>query len=155
MESILFLLLLGAFVKLCLFRNGMNDEEENNPDGDLEFLSVTEQLERVNKIKDRLQTVENIITDVTICRPDECVKYITISCPTVSGMREYDFMVDGDNQTTEKLLSLLYDERKNLRTSLQTETQKLAERCNANCNANDKKSTFLRGGECLDGREIL
>lgn len=153
MAVIFYGLILFGFVKLCQSRNSQTDEDKQT--GDLEFLSVTEQLDRVNQIRDKLQTIENIITDVTVCKPDECVKYITVSCPAVSGMREYDFMVDGENKTTEKVLALLYDERKNLRTSLQIETQKLADRCNRNCNANNEKSAFLRGGEYLDRREIL
>lgn len=153
MAVIFYGLILFGFVKLCQLRNSRTDEDKQT--GDLEFLSVTEQLDKVNKIRDRLQTVENIITDVTICKPDECVKYITVSCPAVSGVREYDFIVDGENATTEKVLALLYDERKNLRTSLQIETQKLADRCNGNCNADNEKSAFLRGGEYLDRREIL
>lgn len=153
MAVIFYGLILFGFIKLCQLRNSQTDEDKQT--GDLEFLSVTEQLDKVNKIRDRLQTVENIITDVTICKPDECVKYITVSCPAVNGVRECDFMVDGENATTEKVLALLYDERKSLRTSLQIETQKLADRCNGNCNANNEKSAFLRGGEYLDRREIL
>ncbi|MDE6781366.1 MAG: hypothetical protein K2J40_07910 [Ruminococcus sp.] len=154
MGVIFYGLILFAFVKLCQWRNSLPDAKEDIT-GDIEFLSVTEQLDKVNDIRDRLQTIENIITDVTVCRPDECIKYITVSCPTVTGEREYNFMVDGENGTTEKFLALLYDERKNLRTSLQIENQKLAERCNGNCNADNEKSVFMRGGECLDRRKIL
>lgn len=153
MGVIFYGLILFGFIKLCQLRNSQTDEDKQT--GDLEFLSVTEQLDRVNQIRDKLQTIENIITDIMICKPDECVKYITISCPSVNSVREYDFMVDGENATTEKVLALMYDERKNLRTSLQIETQKLADRCNGNCNANSEKSAFLRGGEYLDRREIL
>ncbi|MDE6093007.1 MAG: hypothetical protein K2G14_07930, partial [Ruminococcus sp.] len=154
MSVIFYGLILYAFVKFCQWRNSLPDTKEDIT-GDIEFLSVTEQLDKVNGIRDRLQTIENIITDVTVCRPDECIKYITVSCPTVTGEREYNFMVNGENATTEKILALLYDERKNLRTSLRIETQKLAERCNGNCNADNEKSVFMRGGECLDRREIL
>lgn len=157
MAVIFYGLVLFIFMKLFQLRNSQNESNSADETGnDMEFLSVTEQLEKVNKIRDKLQTIENLITDVTVCKPDECVKYITLRCPTsIGGDREYDFVVDGENRTTEKILALLYDERKNLRTSLQIETQKLAERCNGNCNANNEKSAFLRGGECLDGREIL
>lgn len=153
MNILIYGLILYGFVKFCKWRNAQADGVQTG-DG-VEFLSVSEQVDRVNEVRDRLQTVENIITDITVCTPDECVKYITLSCPTVNGVRECDFMVDGENETTEKVLALLYDERKNLRTSLQIETQKLADRCNGNCNANNEKSAFLRGGEYLDRREIL
>lgn len=155
MGVIFYGLILFGFIKLCQLRNTQTDESGNQSDGDLEFLSVTEQLDRVNQIRNKLQTIENIITDVTVCKPDECVKYITVSSPAVNGVHEYDFMVDGENATTEKFLALLYDERKNLRTSLQIETQKLADRCNVNCNANYKNNTISRGGECFDGHQIL
>ncbi|MDE7137089.1 MAG: hypothetical protein K2O29_01330 [Ruminococcus sp.] len=153
MAVIFYGLILFGFVKLCQLRNSQTDEDKQT--GDLEFLSVTEQLDRVNQIRDKLQTIESIITDVTVCKPDECVKYITVSCPAVNSVREYDFMVDGENETTEKVLALMYDERKNLRISLQVESQKLADRCNGNCNVNNEKSAFLRGGEYFDRREIL
>lgn len=151
MENMLFILLLVAFVKLCLWQNTSQDEKETQI-GDIEFLSVAEQLDKVNQIRDKLQTIENLITDITVCRPNECVKYIALKCPTATGEREHDFMVDGENETTEKVLALLYNERKELRTSLKIESQKLADRCNADCNANCKNNTISRGGECFDRR---
>lgn len=154
MENMLFILLLVAFVKLCLWQNTSQDEKETQI-GDIEFLSVAEQLDKVNQIRDKLQTIENLITDITVCRPNECVKYIALKCPTATGEREYNFMVDGENETTEKVLALLYNERKNLRTSLQIETKKLADRCNANCNANNEKSAFLMGGDNFGRYKIL
>ena len=154
MGVIFYGLVLFIFVKLCQWRNTLPCKQEEN-ENDIEFLSVAEQIDKVNEIRDKLQIIENIITDVTICKPDECIKYITISCPAVNSVREYDFMADGQNETTKKILALLYDERKNLRTSLRNESQKLADRCNANCNANYKNNTISMGGECLDRSQIL
>ena len=152
MSVIFYGLILLLFVKLCQLRNDLTGNHQEEPKEGMEFLSVSEQIDTVDEIRDRLQEVENFITDVEVCNPDECVKYITLKCPTATGEREHDFMVDGENETTQKILALLYGERKELRTSLKIESQKLADRCNADCNANCKNNTISRGGECFDRR---
>ena len=38
-------------------------------DGDIEFQSISEQIEHLNELREQLQTVKEMITDVSICSP--------------------------------------------------------------------------------------
>ena len=81
-----------------------------------------------------------MITDIECCSPEKHQAFIHI----VSGTREFELHIDGENQTTQNLLKTLYAERKKLRTSLSDEIKKMGERCNENCNEIYQKNE--RGG---------
>lgn len=106
-------------------------------DGDIEFQSISEQIEHLNELREKLQTVEEMITDVSICSPDEHEK--VISCEWMNSLGDklrYDLWVDGKNGTSEELLKIAYAERSRLRSALKSEIKKMSERCNENCNEN-------------------
>lgn len=116
----------------------------SDENSDIEFQSISEQIEHLNELREQLQTIEEMITDVSICSPDEHEK--VISCEwmnSIGNKLKYDLWVDGKNSTSEELLKIAYSERRRLRTSLKSEIKKLSERCNENCNENYSLS---RGG---------
>lgn len=109
----------------------------SDENSDIEFQSISEQIEHLNDLREQLQTVEEMITDISICSPDEHEK--VISCEWMSSRGDklrYDLWINGKNSTSEDLLKIAYSERRRLRTSLKAEIKKLSERCNENCNEN-------------------
>lgn len=116
----------------------------SDEDSDIEFQNISEQIEHLNELREQLQTIEEMITDVSICSPDEHEKVISCEWMNSLGNKlKYDLWVDGKNSTSEELLKIAYSERRRLRTSLKSEIKKLSERCNENCNENYSLS---RGG---------
>ncbi len=103
---------------------------KNNVPDKLDFLETKKHINNLNAIRDRLEQVENMITDIESCSPDVHQSFVSI----VSGSRTIDLHIDGENQSTENLLKTLYSERESLRTSLSDEIRNIGGRCNENCN---------------------
>lgn len=109
----------------------------SDENSDIEFQSISEQIEYLNDLREQLQTVEEMITDISICSPDEHEKVISCEWMNSRGNKlRYDLWINGKNSTSEDLLKIAYSERRRLRTSLKSEIKKLSERCNENCNEN-------------------
>lgn len=132
----LFYILLLVFAVKKLFKKDDMPLDRS----DIDFTETKDHISRLNALEDRLEQVENLITDIECCSPDQHQTYITI----LSGTREVRLHIDGDNQSTQDLLKTLYNERKILRTSLSEEIKNYGVRCNEICNENYKK--FERGG---------
>lgn len=144
MEAILGIACLAAIINL-LYKHGNVIQNTGGRNG-MDFTDVSEQIDRVNEIRERLGTIEELITDISICSPDEHHKWIAFEWTSASGKNNrYDIWIDGCNKNTKDILKFVYAERDRLRTSLQTETRKLSERCNGNCNGN--YTVFDRGGQ--------
>lgn len=123
---ILFYILLLAFAVKKLFKkDGMPSDRS-----DIDFAETKDHISRLNALEDRLEQVENMITDIECCSPEKHQTFITVS----SGTREIELHIDGDNQATQDLLKTLYTERKKLRTSLSEEIKNYGVRCNEICN---------------------
>src|SRR5574344_2984176 len=98
---------------------------------DLDFVTISTQLDYINELKDNIQNIENMITEIEICEPAERATSINISMPTNnSGIQIIA------NNSSDEILDLLHKERKKLRSSLANEIQNLKYRCNENCNEN-------------------
>lgn len=144
MEAIFGIACLAAIINF-LYKYG-NDVQSTGGRNDMDFTDISEHIDRVNEIRERLEIIENFITDISVCSPEEHQKYISFEWSNASGRNnKYNICVDGDNKNTKDILKFAYAERNRLRTSLQLETKKLSERCNGNCNGN--YSVFGRGGQ--------
>lgn len=117
-------------------KNDDNSSDRKN----IDFAETKKHIDNLNLLKDRLEQVENMITDIECCSPEKHQTFITVS----SGTREIELHIDGENQTTQNLVKTLYAERKKLRTSLSDEIRIMGGRCNGNCNEIYAKSE--RGG---------
>ncbi|MCM1008299.1 MAG: hypothetical protein NC485_10285 [Ruminococcus flavefaciens] len=126
--------LIYVLYKFCCKFNSTSDN------GRLEFECISEQIERLNNLREQLQTVEKMITDISVCSPDEHEK--VISCEWLNSFGEkqrYDLWIDGKNNNSNELLKIAYSERKRLRSSLLSEIKNLSERCYENNYGNDTK----------------
>lgn len=134
-EKIIYVILLVGFT--YLFFKSMNTSDDKSTDENIEFLSVAEAIDEMNSTKEQLAAIEEMITDVSVCSPDEHGKFI--SCEWMSSLGNklrYDLFVDGNNNTSEELLKIAYSERARLRTLLRQQIRNLSDRCNENCNEN-------------------
>lgn len=124
---ILFYIVLIAYAVKRIY-NTKNDENE-----DINFFSVSEKIEYLNELKQQLDSVEQLITDIELCSPEIREKVIKLEWITSAGeKKEYSLWIDGTSQTTEELFKIAYIERQQLRTSLHLEIKNLSDRCNEN-----------------------
>lgn len=116
-------------------------------DTDVEFETVNERIDYLNQLKQQLVSIEEMITDIESCEPDELEKVLRCEWSNAVGERfSYDLWVDGENLVSKELLRIAYSERQRLRTSLKSEIRNLSDRCNENCNENYAFSES-RGGQ--------
>lgn len=96
METILVLIYCSAVIYgLYKIYNRYYRSDENS---DIEFQSISEQIEHLNELREQLQTVEEMITDISICSPDEHEKVISCEWMNSLGNKfKYDLWVDGKN----------------------------------------------------------
>ena len=97
-------------------------KKEDTPDrNEIDFAETKKHIEKLTALESRLEQVENMITDIECCSPEQHQAFITV----VSGTREIELHIDGENTTTQNLLKTLYAEREKLRTSLSDEIRKM------------------------------
>ncbi len=108
-----------------------------NDDTEIEFDTVNERIDYLNQLKQQLQSIEEMITDIESCQPDELEKVFRCEWSGAVGERfAYDLWVDGESHISKELLKIAYSERQRLRASLKAEIRNLSDRCNENCNEN-------------------
>lgn len=119
MELLLIIFYVAVFTFMIYKSSGKSSEDTD--DRDIDFAEAKKHIEKLNALESRLEQVENLITDIECCSPEQHQTFITV----VSGAREIQLHVDGENQTTQNLLKTLYAEREKLRTSLSDEIRKM------------------------------
>lgn len=117
-------------VVVYLLSRWANASSSSGDKSGMDFTSVSENIDRLNELRERLRVIEELIADVSICSPQEHQKSISFEWTSTSGKKkQYDIWVDGKCQNTKDILKFAYSERDRLRSSLQSETKKLSEQC--------------------------
>lgn len=119
MELLLIIFYVAVFAFMIYKSSGKSSEDTD--DKDVDFSEVKKHIEKLTALESRLEQVENLITDIECCSPEQHQAFIKV----VSGAREIQLHIDGENQTTQNLLKTLYAEREKLRTSLSDEIRKM------------------------------
>jgi len=137
--GITFIFFLG-FVICKVFRKSEdhndNDESETVDDG-IAYNELSDHINSLNSLKENVDRLDDMITNIKICSPDQELKNITISVPDNRGNNvSYKFIVDGEDIVSAYVLEILNAERLKLRSSLNIEARKYSDRCNGNCNGN-------------------
>ena len=133
--KIIYVVIFIGYIYLLIKSAKISDDE--NVDEDIEFLSVADAIDEMNRTKEQLTSIEEMITDVSICSPDEHGKYISCEWMSSNGNKfKYDLLIDGENTATDEMLKIAYSERARLRTLLRQQIRNLGDRCNENCNEN-------------------
>ena len=127
-----------CFLFYKAFHKSGTMSEENDEDYEAEqevsYDSVGVSIDNLNQFKNRLDMIEDMITDIEICAPDQCEKSITIKWSDEKGIcQNYDFWISGDDLNTELILKMAYSERNKLRSLLAKEIMIFSERSNENC----------------------
>ena len=119
MKLLLIIFYVAVFAFMIYKSSGKSSEDTDGRD--IDFAEAKKHIEKLNALENRLEQVENMITDIECCSPEKHQAFIHI----VSGTREIELHIDGENQTTQNLLQTLYAEREKLRTSLSDEIRKM------------------------------
>ena len=99
---------------------------------DIRYVNVEEHIDKLTELKNNLNDVEQMITDVQICTPRERATAFKLYMHTNN--TAVNIIA---NNASENILALLEDERIKLRSALYHEIKKLYDRCNSNSNGNN------------------
>jgi hypothetical protein len=108
-----------------------NNKYEKNID-ELRFMAISEHIDTLSELKNHLNDIEQMITDVQICTPSERATAFKLYMHTNN--TAVDILADS---ASENVLALLFAERQKLRSSLYHEIKNLYDRCNSNSNGNN------------------
>ena len=128
------LLTLGCFILVfkAIARDTYSVQSKSaDEQSDIDFITISTQLDYINDLKDKIQNIENMITEIEICQPEERATAINISMPTNNAGIQIIA-----NNSSDDILDLLHKERQRLRFSLADEIKNLQYRCNGNDNGN-------------------
>lgn len=135
--------IIGLYLAFCVWlsrhdRQNDEPEEQTPPPPEVDYWELSRRIEQLHQTDERLRSVEELITDLELCVPEEHEKSVTIEWVTATGdTRRYDLWIDG-RANTERMLLVAYAERERLHTSLllQLDSMKIGARCNDNVNEN-------------------
>ena len=123
MNTILSLLYLGILgIAVWWFARHTN----NNKQRDANFYRLSGHIDYLNKLKNDLEVIDQLMTDIQLCKPLEREKAIRIEWTSETGENHIcDIWISGSNQASMDMLMLAEHEREDLRTSLLTELEKI------------------------------
>ena len=123
MNTILSLLYLGILgVAVWWFARHTNNDKQR----DANFYLLSGHIDYLNKLKNDLEVIDQLITDIQLCKPLEREKAIRIEWTSETGENHIcDIWISGSNQASMDMLMLAEHEREDLRTSLLTELEKI------------------------------
>lgn len=136
------LLIIGAayiYKKIHTYGNASEASREDQQAQKLSFFEIESSIDELTHYKQQLLEIENMITDIESCAPDECATAFNISTPTSNSS-----LVLLANRNSECILNLLYSEREICRSSIVKIIQNLSERCNGNVTETTRE-TVCRG----------
>lgn len=99
-------------------------EEKTQQISTSSYSEISDQITRLNRYKEDIDELSEMIADIMSCSPGKVMKGITIRVPESD--HEYDFLIDGEDETSNLLLDLLENERERLNTSLRQEIRKIS-----------------------------
>ena len=128
------LLTLGCFILVfkAIARDTYSVQSKSaDEQSDIDFITIYTQLDYINDLKDKIQNIEDMITEIEICQPEKRATSINISMST----NNTGIQIIANN-SSDDILDLLHKERQRLRFSLANEIKNLQYRCNGNDNGN-------------------
>ena len=124
-ELMLVLSVLGAAAWVGS-RLGTKGEPERKPQdiSKASYSELSEQITELNRYRNDIDVLSDMIADVMSCEPNVEYKGISIRIPDTG--REYNFLCDGEDEVSSLLLELLDVERDKLNTSLRQKIRKIS-----------------------------
>lgn len=99
-------------------------EEKTQPISKSSYSEISDQITRLNRYKEDIDELSEMIADIMSCSPGKVMKGVTIRIPESD--HEFDFLIDGEDDSSNLLLDLLENERERLNTSLRQEIRKIS-----------------------------
>lgn len=124
--SILAILIFALFLQKPISKLIKKDE-------DVPYIEIEDHIDNLTALKNHLNDIEQMITDVQICTPSERATAFKLYMHTNN--TAVDILADS---ASENVLALLFAERQKLRSSLSREVKKIYNTCHGNVNKNDK-----------------
>ena len=106
-------------------------------DEDVPYIEIEDHIDNLTALKNHLNDIEQMITDVQICTPHEHATAFKLYMHTNN--TAVNIIA---NNASENILALLEEERRKLRSSLSCEIKKIHSVCHGNINTND--SIFVK-----------
>ena len=128
--SILAILIFALFLQKPISKLIKKDE-------DVPYIEIEDHIDNLTALKNHLNDIEQMITDVQICTPHERATAFKLYMHT--NHTSVDILADS---ASENVLALLFAERQKLRSSLSCEIKKIHSVCHGNINTND--SIFVK-----------
>lgn len=89
------------------------------------FTKSVQEINELHATAEKLSEVEELITQLSICNPDERATAIQLSYNAIDGNHTIDLLCTGTDDTSINLLNTALAERQRLRYTLQQQTKKL------------------------------
>lgn len=105
-----------------LQKNDLPDEPEQMCSGS--YREITQKIDELNRCRNGIDELSEIIADIQSCAPGEVSKAIRIS--VLESGNQYDFLLNGANEQSELLLDLLETERDILNASLRSKIKRIS-----------------------------
>ena len=128
--SILAILIFALFLQKPISKLIKKDE-------DVPYIVIEDHIDNLTALKNHLNDIEQMITDVQICTPSERATAFKLYMHTNN--TAVDILADS---ASENVLARLFAERQKLRSSLSCEIKKIHSVCHGNINTND--SIFVK-----------
>lgn len=110
----------GIYALLCvwLYRHRKRARTPRQT-SDLYFREIYDNIHKLSDDVDRLEELENLITDIECCNA-EYLKSVRIDVPDTLYSKEsrHEFVINGNDENSKYLLQIAYAERDKLRSSL-------------------------------------
>lgn len=95
--------------------------------GDVDFVELMDEIDNLSDLKEQLEEVENMLTEIEGADPNQRGIALHISMPTSNN--NYSLLA---NNSSEAVIQMLYSERQKLRSSLVNEIEKMRIRSTKN-----------------------
>lgn len=138
------LLIVAAAYIYKKLHTGGNAPEEAPAAHPVSFHEIECLIDELAQLKEHLEEIENMITDIESCEPSERATAFTISMP--ANNRSAVFLA---NRSSESILNLLYSERHRLRSSIVQIVRDLS----GVCQKNVKNTSAIKCGRGVASNE--
>ena len=88
------------------------------------YREITEKIDELNRCRNGIDELSEIIADIMSCEPGKVSKTIRIS--VLDNGDQHDFLLNGEDEQSEMLLDLLETEREILSASLRSKIKRIS-----------------------------
>ena len=88
------------------------------------YKEITKHIDELNRCRQGIDGLSEIIADITSCAPGKVSKTIRIN--VLENGDQYDFLLNGEDEQSEMLLELLETEREFLNASLRSKIKRIS-----------------------------